>query len=267
MAADAKLYDQFEPEERLTLLLEAMARDDEREAQRLLASCVRQQYTMRDLAFQDRLERAFETMTIMLIDLRALWCKLELLHWVTSLARMMATHHQITATFAFMEGERFGKGQSQMDFFRKQRKEPELDDEPGDDPVADDAAADDDEPVLAAPEPLRASKYRKGELGRRMMAVEDRMQGTTDFVFVHLIQSAFVQAQLLADTWEAFSRFSHTRVGVSAETLLEAWGWPAEMDFAGMVKRYPGVKPNDEKVNEYVDLICRTWDQRFGKDY
>ena len=97
-----KLYEHFGPQERLTLILEALARGDE--ADRLSGSCPRLQYTMRDAAFGDRLDTAFDIMSIACVDLRCLWGKLETLRWVTAVARRMATHHQISATFALLDG-------------------------------------------------------------------------------------------------------------------------------------------------------------------
>ena len=49
MATDpTKLYDRFEPPERLTLVLEAMAGDDDGEVGRLQRSCPRRTYTQQD---------------------------------------------------------------------------------------------------------------------------------------------------------------------------------------------------------------------------
>jgi hypothetical protein len=45
------LYEHFQPPERLTLLLEAMARDDQNEIERLQRSCPRASYTGQDPAF------------------------------------------------------------------------------------------------------------------------------------------------------------------------------------------------------------------------
>ena len=257
MAADGKLYEQFEPQERLTLVLQAMARDDEAEVERLGGSCPRATYTMRDAAFVERLELAFGIMTVVCIDLRGLWAKLDMLHWCVETARLLATHHQISGSFAFMDVERFGKQQPQMDYFARKH-------EPDEQDQADDSAADDEQPDLAPPEPVRASAFREGELARRMMAVEDRMQGMTDEIFLAFAKAAHDIAQQLVDTWEAFGRFCRERVGVEPETLLDAWGFPVSGDFTAMLKRYENVKPDPAKVEEYFGLICSNWDKRFG---
>jgi hypothetical protein len=189
--ATDKLYEHLEGPERLTLVLEALARGDEAEADRLSGSCPRKRYTMRDAEYGDRLDTALHLMAIACIDLRCLWDKLDSLEWAIGAARQMATHHQIAATFAFMEGEGFAKGLPQMDFFGRKASREDEEDQEDDGPASgsDDDAADiaEQEPELTTPKPLRASDYRRGELARRMMAVEDRMQVKTDDTFAALL--------------------------------------------------------------------------------
>src|SRR5688500_267098 len=99
MAGDTKLYEQVSGPERLTLVPEALARGDEGEADRLSGSCPRKDYRMRDAAYGDRLDISFDVMAVACIDLRCLWGKVRTLEWAIGGARLMATHHQITATF------------------------------------------------------------------------------------------------------------------------------------------------------------------------
>jgi hypothetical protein len=256
-------YEQFSGPERLTLAMEALARGDQAEADRLAGSCPRKQYTMREAAYGNRLDTAFDIMCIACIDLRALWCKLDTLEFAIISARYMATSHQITATFAFMEGEGFANGQTQMEFFGK-RQDDEDEDENG---AGDPGVHPDDEPALTAPQPIRASAYRDGEYARRMMAVEDRMQVTTDDTFKALLHVLHAAARDLAEVWTAYDRFCRDRLGVSAETMLAAWQFPTGGEVTAMLKRYDGhVKPDPAKVDEYYGIYCRSWDHRFGDD-
>src|SRR5687767_9504048 len=52
----SKRYEYLGPQERLTLILEALARGDSGEADRLSGSCPRKDYRMRDAAYGDRLD-------------------------------------------------------------------------------------------------------------------------------------------------------------------------------------------------------------------
>jgi hypothetical protein len=261
-----KLYEQFEPAERLTLMLEAMARGDEGEAERLGGSCPRGSYTQRDVRFTERVDTAFDIMAIACVDLRCLWGKVSTLEWATAAARQMATHHQITATFAFMDGECFGTKRPQLDFFSRDR-EPDGDGDDDDDSgieQADEPA--EDNTALAAPQPLRASRHRQGELARRMMAVEDRVQVMTDYTFAALLRGILDLVRELSEVWSAYDRFCHDRLGVSAEVMLGAWEFPTGGEVMELLKRYGHVKPDPLKVDEYHGIYCRAWDRRFGEE-
>ena len=89
--SNGQLYEQFAPQERLTLILEALARGDQAEADRLSGSCPRKTYTMRDAAYGERLDTAFDIMSIACIDLRCLWAKLDVLQWVLAVTRAATT--------------------------------------------------------------------------------------------------------------------------------------------------------------------------------
>jgi len=126
MATDppAKLYDQFAPAERLTLVLEAMARGDVAEAERLQRSCPRKSYTQADAQYEERFSMAFDILAVVTIDLRCMWGKLHVLRWVLGEVREMATAQNINAAFAFLDGERCGKGKRQMGFFSRPMPNP-----------------------------------------------------------------------------------------------------------------------------------------------
>ena len=75
-----KLYDRLKPQERLTLYIEAMARDDAAESSRIQSTCPRSTYTGPDPRFYERLSMAFDVTAVVTIDLRCMWGKLHLLH-------------------------------------------------------------------------------------------------------------------------------------------------------------------------------------------
>jgi hypothetical protein len=112
---------------------------------------------------------------------------------------------------------------------------------------------------------VRFSDVHEGEMARRMMAVEDRMQATTDLTFLSLLGAAHALVQQLADVWAGFDRFCRSRLGVAAETLLGAWEFPIGGDFIEMLGRYTDVKPDPAKVDEYAAIYCAAWDRKFGE--
>src|SRR3954454_2253733 len=112
-----------------------MARNDEAEAQRLQRTCPHASYTGPDVQFTERYTLAFDVMALVTIDLRCAWAKLQVMRCVLGGIRDMAVAHRITATLAFVDGERCGKGLPQCEFFAKPLPEPveEGDNEPDSD--------------------------------------------------------------------------------------------------------------------------------------
>jgi hypothetical protein len=272
-----RMYDQLKPPERLTLLLEAMARDDVAEAQRLQGSCPRVHYTGQDRRFHDRLDMAFDVVAVVSIDLRCMWGKLRVLDWVLRhVVKNLATEHHITAGLAFIEGEHCGEGLRQLDFFARPLPGPTVvdaaeegevnDDEPEEDGSADDEDEDgghedegDDEDD--------DEEFSEGDLerGRRLAAVQKRAEHVTACSVLALTLAAKDIAQDLVDTWEALGVFCHTRVGVTPETMLTAWQFPVAGEFEETLKRYSKLTPDPQKVKRYTGYICKHWDERFGR--
>jgi hypothetical protein len=232
-----------------------MARNDDEEAQRLQRTCPRASYTGRDPQFDDRWDMAFDILAVVTIDLRCLWGKLHVLRWVLGEIREMATAHNITAAFAFLDGERCGKGKKQMGFFARPMPDPhEAVDYSGDD---EEQERDDrsDEEVLS-PTPLQINQ------GSRMEAVQKRSEYFTTCCAVVLLGAMNDVAKDLVNVWSAFGAFCRTRLGVSPETMMRAWQFPLD-DFLETLKRYDKTKPDPAKVKEYVGYICKQWDRRF----
>src|ERR671921_3054795 len=65
-----KFYDRFDPDERFRLILEAAARGDEEEIERLRDTCPRVRYTAIDIAYSDRISSSLK-MTMLLCQLLA----------------------------------------------------------------------------------------------------------------------------------------------------------------------------------------------------
>src|SRR5436190_13543007 len=178
-----KLYDQITPPERLTLLIEAMARRDGPEEERLRCSCPRKAYTGPDHGFASRLTMAFETVSVVTVDLRCMWGKLHMLDWVTKeVVPQLATALNVTAGLSFVEGEYWGQGLPQMGFFAKPLPEPRDEAAEGagdrfaDDEREDDDFDDDDEEEEGNE---RESPQRRADRGLRLAAVQERAEHFT----------------------------------------------------------------------------------------
>jgi hypothetical protein len=260
-----RLYEQFAPPERLTLLIEAMARDDAGEAERLQRTCPRFSYTGPDVQFTERYTLAFDIMAVVTIDLRCLWGKLHVMRCVLGGIRDMAVAHRIAASLAFIDGQRCGKGLPQCEFFARPLPEPAAEETATDEDeveLGDDAdcpnvdAGDDDEVVDPTP--------AEADHGRRMDAVERRVEQFTTRGVVELLCVMEDVARELVNTWAAFGAFCRTRLGVSPETMMRAWQFPLE-EFQETLKRFEKTRPDPAKVDQYFGYITKQWDERFGQ--
>ena len=65
-----EFYDRFDPDERFRLVLEAAARGDEEDIERLRDTCPREMYTAIDIAYSDRISGSLK-ITMMLCQLLA----------------------------------------------------------------------------------------------------------------------------------------------------------------------------------------------------
>ncbi|MCW2892952.1 MAG: hypothetical protein JWO75_2441 [Actinomycetia bacterium] len=261
-----KLYETFAPKERLVLLLEAMARGDDGETMRLRRSCPRKTYTGPDAAFDDRLELALDTAAVVCGELSALTAQLRLLHWAAASVRRFATMHHIVADIAFLEGVRCAQGLPQAAFFA-----PKLWKVPGS--GADGAADSDDNAGEAESEEEADKSYVQEDLsclgedvGRRMQAVEGRSEHATELIGLVLSRTGHDLASELMGVWEAFSHFCTSRVGLSAQQVLSACGYPGREQLTVWLKAYAHVKPNVQTVAGYRDGLCGVWDRRFGEE-
>jgi hypothetical protein len=105
-----RMYDQLGPAERATLTLEAKARGDHADADRLMASCPKVVYRAGDDRYYDRVELSFDKMAGASIVLQNLAGKLEVLHAVIDALEQLVGPLRINAALAFMEGLSFDGG-------------------------------------------------------------------------------------------------------------------------------------------------------------
>jgi hypothetical protein len=103
------LYDQFTHPERLSLVMEAMARDDWAEVKRLRESCARRTYRMSDTAFDDPLEFAADLALIFAGDVRVSLAKLRIFEGVCAMMPTLTGPHGVAAQLSFLDGWRLAQ--------------------------------------------------------------------------------------------------------------------------------------------------------------
>ena len=238
LGSTAGLYDHFSPQERLVLLLEAMARGDEAEARRLRSSCPRKDYRGPDAAFDDRFHMAFDITAIVCGDLRSLAGQLHVLHWAIVNMQDCMTLHHINTEMAFMEGVRCGQGLSQSLYFS-----PELQEHSEPHGRAGESA------MTAVNETIALEEQDEGytqedlsilgeDFGQRVSAIEERSEKSTELILKVLGRTGLTLATELFSIWEAFGQFSRSRVGLPPERLLEACASPIRAEIEDALKVY-----------------------------
>ena len=84
-----KLYDRFTPEERLRLVIEALAREDDEEIGRLIASCPYKTYTQTDIAFAIPVIAAHDLIQVACQDLDLARGRLQMIQSFQSLTTIL----------------------------------------------------------------------------------------------------------------------------------------------------------------------------------
>lgn len=256
----ARLYDGFRPQERRILVLEAMARGDEAEAERLRHACPRKTYTGPDAAFDDRLHLAFDIVAVVAVDLRALTSQLRVLHWAIDTVKHFLTMHHITTDMALMEGVRCGQGLSQSPYFALELS-----------PWADEASDADAARKERAEPQKRVAEDQQPDLSvlgegfiARMEAVEKRSQRSTELILKVLHRTGLDIGAELVSIWQALGDFSRSRLSLEPLQLITACAYPSKPDLEDALKVYAEIKPDPESVQKYCQALSDVWDRRFG---
>jgi hypothetical protein len=225
VATLAKHYDTLGAGERLSAVLDAMARGDHREAGRLRQACPRLDFTAPDRAFADRLLLAFEAASLAAVDLRTLCARLDMLRRAAGCATGLAPLHRIGAEMAFVQGveRRYGLGDGG-----------------------------------GAPEAIgRHGKGLDAPMGTAVRAVEN----STGTLLTLLGEAEVTAVRELAVQWAGLGRFARRRVGVTAGTLLAARGLAkVAAQEEGLLARHRGVVPDAGRVAGHADLLAAGWD-------
>jgi hypothetical protein len=110
MAADpmSRHYEALQPHERFVLLVEAMARREGREADRLEDTCPRLTYRMEDAGFRDRVRRAHATTMTVCLNIREGLAHVRIARALRELSGQFATPVLRLAEVALLCGRAYG---------------------------------------------------------------------------------------------------------------------------------------------------------------
>jgi hypothetical protein len=238
-----KLYDRLTPEERFRLDVEAMARGDSIESDRLTRTCPRRSYTMTDLGFSGRWDGALQLTMAALLDFGSITAKLRMIDAFRTVIPYSNTLAQEAAFDAYFDGHRSGSYHAWNAAGKTGRPPawPEPDLEPDD--------AEQDPAMERDMEEIEAKVQKNGELLPELM---DRLERD-------LATGALA-------VWEAFSGFCEEEMGLSAKKLLQATLRPALEEvawFRDLCERLE-LEADPTAVEEYREALGAYW-QRIVK--
>jgi hypothetical protein len=105
----ARHYDRLEPDERFRLVVEAVARGDEQEADRLAAACPRKVYRVIDAEYGDRIRVSSEIVSAVVLDLGPRLGKLRMIEAFREFLPLFLGRGMDVAAMAWLDGYTEGK--------------------------------------------------------------------------------------------------------------------------------------------------------------
>jgi hypothetical protein len=236
-----KLYDRFTPEERFRLTLEALARGDEQEAERLSESCPRRTYTMNDAAYGDRMRAGLQITMAICLDLAPRLAKLRMIEAFRVIQPYVRTVWQNEADRAYFDGHQAGSRHA----WRVAGME-------GDPPGWEDWE-EGEEPGEEAFDPAIESD---------LDSISARVEETTTFVsqLLDRLEREFVVE--VRAIWEAFAGFCEEELGFAPETLLKAYFEPMleqVEELKALANKPDAPGPDLEALAEYRETVSKLW--------
>src|SRR5688572_28050230 len=110
-----KNYEQLTPHERFVLMVEAMARGDEVECDRLEDTCPQKVYRREDAEFRDRMKRAYMITMTVALNMRAGLARIRMAQAFRETAHLFAGEVAKFATAAYLCGRANGRAETGLE--------------------------------------------------------------------------------------------------------------------------------------------------------
>ena len=229
-----EFYDRFDPDERFRLVLEAAARGDEEEIERLRDTCPRVRYTAIDIAYSDRISGSLK-MTMLICQLLApSLTKIRTLAAFRKVLSYAFDHCINTARLAYVSGHDGGASRTWKAAGKK-----------GDPPKSlwKEAAQEEDDPVMEAElgDLLVITGYLREDLQNELEGQERR---------------AVSEALTI---WEAFTTFCNEQLQLEPETLLQAWFEPMVPEIEELENLPEPPEVDVKKLQKYEAGFKQAW--------
>jgi hypothetical protein len=239
MPADpmSRHYAALTPPERFVLLVEAMARRDEREADRLQDTCPQRVYRTDDAEFRDRMRRAYMITATVCLNMREGLAQLRMARTFRDASDVFATPVVRLATAALLWGRAYGHWEA----------------------GAVEEIGVPDQNALASE--LRANPYLKEQLGELRDGVGEAMAMVAGEVLDATVKAH--AADLLAQ-WEGFGRFCRDELRLEPLVLTAAFGLGGDDPAAEVRAAWPSARVDDGDVERSAAEWAGSWRRRFS---
>ncbi len=226
------LYNRFTAGERFRLYIEAVCRGDEVEVDRLLDSCPRKNYSMRELAFSGRCK---DTNTITMgvcMELAPHLAQLEMIEAFREILPLVFKVCLDEADFAYFDGHRAGS-----------RRAWETGGKAGAPPAWEEGDEEHADPVI------------EEDLNR----VASRLERVREDFVDHLAELERQISREALTTWEAFAGFCNEELLVEPEKLVKAWLEPMLPKIEKLKNLQEPPEIDKERLKEYEEALRQGW--------
>ena len=234
MASDPlkNYYACLTPAERFALTVEALARGDEAEADRLEDACPKLYYRHNDAEFRDRMQRSYTIALLAMVNLQKLLAVVRCSNVLVEQHRVYADGPKLVATCAFLFGRQYGMWECGA---IEQVELPDLD-------------------KLKAE--AKDRPHLKEQLKELRECAYESVRRVAEAVQESIGMGVGVEA---LSQWEGFSRFCRRCLGVEPLTLLAAYGVRCEDPASEVLAVFPYAKADEAKAEERAG----EWERRF----
>src|SRR4051812_31292753 len=235
--ADAltRSYVVLTPPERFSLMVEALARDDHTEADRLEDTCPKLNYSHNDWEFRDRLQRSYTIALLAWLNLQKLLAVIRCSGVLVDCHREFAHPPTLVATCAFLFGRQYGMWECGA------IEEVEIPDLDG----------------------LKEEVKARPDLKQQLRELRECAELSVLRVAEEVRESVGVGVAVEAlSQWEGFGRFCRKRLDVEPLTLLRAYELRREDPAAEVLAVYPDATFDEAKAAHWEGNWAREWERR-----
>ena len=238
MASDplSRNYKTLTAPERFVLMVEALARKDEVEADRLEDTCEKLYYRHNDAEFRDRLQRSYTIALLAMVNLQKHLAVIRCSNVLIEQHKVFSHGPTLAALCAFLFGRQYGLWETG-------------------------AIEEIDIPDLDG---LKAEAEGRPDLKRHLKELREVAEESVLRVAKEVQETIGIGVGVEAlSQWEGFGRFCRRCLGVEPMVLLRAYEMVREDPAAEVLAIYPDAKADEARAEERAAHWAGEWERRF----